>query len=287
MNKKIKKGINEVLPEGYFCYIHGFMRVLLDLKKNNLIIYARAWHFAGTDKQPYVIDMKDLILWTGANKTTIYRSISYLTKNVYLIDKTTFSNPEITDNLLYYTSERKKALMVNFKLLEKLKIETDDINGINQFISIPSYARSLLDLSNSKLLLYSIIYQYSIADSQKLEIYEPYLMRMIGQSQRNLQRLIKELTEPNQEGIKLVFKQGNTLRVNLNYLTQLANKIKKQKAREIADNLEEKNDKKHRMENNRKAFKKSVKTKEINAQISNDDPDWLAEYTENILAQSF
>ena len=135
-----------VIKDGNFFTVQAFMRNELNLKGNELLIYAIIYGFSQIENQFFTGSLNYLAEWTGASRTTIKRTLINLLKKGLLDKETIFKNG------VRYCKYR--ALTEAKKILNDEEIEIDDEEFIEQdFIeeNIDLGARAKSDLVGPNL----------------------------------------------------------------------------------------------------------------------------------------
>ena len=135
-----------VIKDGNFFTVQAFMRNELNLKGNELLIYAIIYGFSQIENQFFTGSLNYLAEWTGASRTTIKRTLINLLKKGLLDKETIFKNG------VRYCKYR--ALTEAKKILNDEEIEINDEEFIEQdFIeeNIDLGARSKTDLVGPNL----------------------------------------------------------------------------------------------------------------------------------------
>ena len=113
-----------IIKDGNFFTVQAFMRNELNLKGNELLIYAIIFGFSQIENQFFTGSLNYLADWTGASRTTIKRTLINLLKKGLLDKETIFKNG------VRYCKYR--ALTEAKKILNDEEIEIDDEEFIEQ-----------------------------------------------------------------------------------------------------------------------------------------------------------
>ena len=134
-----------ILKKESFFTIQAFMRNELNLKGNELLIYAIIFGFSQIENQFFTGSLNYLADWTGASRTTIKRTLINLLKKGLLEKETIFKNG------VRYCKYR--ALTEAKKILNDEEIEINDEEFIEQDFeeNIDLGGRAKSDLVGSKL----------------------------------------------------------------------------------------------------------------------------------------
>lgn len=113
-----------IIKDGNFFTVQAFMRNELNLKGNELLIYAIIYGFSQIENQFFTGSLNYLVDWTGASRTTIKRTLINLLKKGLLDKETIFKNG------VRYCKYR--ALTEAKKILNDEEIEINDEEFIEQ-----------------------------------------------------------------------------------------------------------------------------------------------------------
>lgn len=135
-----------IIKDGNFFTVQAFMRNELNLKGNELLIYAIIYGFSQIENQFFTGSLNYLADWTGASRTTVKTTLINLLKKGLLDKETIFKN-----GVRYC---KYKALTEAKKILNDEEIEINDEEFIEQdFIeeNIDLGGRSKTDLGGPNL----------------------------------------------------------------------------------------------------------------------------------------
>ena len=103
--------MKEIRDDNYIT-IQGFMRNLLGLRWNNLLIYAIIYGFSQTTHQAFTGSQAYLANWCGSTVQGVQKNLNFLVKNDYIVKVVKKIN-----NVKYV------EYSVNFELIDKLENE--------------------------------------------------------------------------------------------------------------------------------------------------------------------
>ena len=105
--------MKEIRDDNYIT-IQGFMRTLLGLKGNNLLVYAIIYGFSQTTHQAFTGSQAYLANWCGSTVRGIRKNLEFLVKNNYILkndkkfNKNTFCEYSVNFELIDRLEKEKK-----------------------------------------------------------------------------------------------------------------------------------------------------------------------------------
>ena len=140
----------QVKSENYFA-IQGFMRTVLNLKGNDLLVYAIIYGFSQTDNQRFTGSLQYLADWCGATKQGIMKNLNNLLERGLIIKEEQIINN--VKSVSYYTTELHTIQLSLTNNIDNISTNVDIKNNTNVLFAPQSGAEQetfLKDTSEEK-----------------------------------------------------------------------------------------------------------------------------------------
>ena len=186
-----------------FITIQGWMRTELNLKGNDLLVYAVIYGFSQTDNQKFTGSLQYLADWCGATKQGILKNLLNLIKagliiKVEELQRTYYYTTKFTPYTTKFTPEGKQSLPNNISNnIEKESISKDIDNGGNFHFGKDNKSKSTDDIQKA---------------SSFIELYHnkcPNLPRVTKMTDKRIKAISKIQKKYTQSEIIQVFESTN------------------------------------------------------------------------------